>query len=157
MEVHIFQLGSIYFWNIRTRGSKYFEIYGPGGTKKGGPNLSWQILLLRHLGPKLAVGKMQILSRHQAVLFTSKQNCVRFETMTPINLQLDKAAAVEASRLKEQQERNRQILYRIIVMFWPRLVILWEVIVKVVTHNRGLFLEITSFVTVWFCHKALSK
>ena len=27
--------GSMYFWE-----SKYFEIYGPGGTKKGGPNLS---------------------------------------------------------------------------------------------------------------------
>ena len=34
--VHIFQLGSIYFWNIRAGGSKYFEIYGPVGTKKGG-------------------------------------------------------------------------------------------------------------------------
>ena len=68
----------------------------------------------------------KVLSRHQAS-FVHKQAelCQKdFETMTPINLQLDKAATVEASRLKEQQERNRQILYRIIVMFWPRLVIL---------------------------------
>ena len=69
-----------------------------------------------------------------------------FETITPINLQLDKAAAVEACRLKEQQERNRQILYRII-----------DVVVVLAktghplrghregsdSHNRGLFLEIT--------------
>ena len=34
--VHIFQLGSIYFRNIWAVGSKYFKIYGPEGTKKGG-------------------------------------------------------------------------------------------------------------------------
>ena len=58
----------------------------------------------------------KILSRHQAS-FVHKQAALcqkDFETITPINLQLDKAAAIEASRLKEQQERNRQILYRII-------------------------------------------
>ena len=57
----------------------------------------------------------KVLSRHQAS-FVQKQALYQktFETITPINLQLDKAAAIEASRLKEQQERNRQILYRII-------------------------------------------
>ena len=66
--------------------------------------------------------------------------------MAPVSLQLDKAAANEACRIKQQQERNRQILYCIIDV----------VIVLAKTghplrghregsdsHNRGLFLEIT--------------
>ena len=65
--------------------------------------------------------------------------------MEPISHQLDKAAAAEACRLKQQQERNYQILYHII-----------DVILLAKTgppfrghregsdsHNRGLFLEIT--------------
>ena len=35
-RVQIFQEVSIYFWNIWTGGSKYFEIFGLGGTKRGG-------------------------------------------------------------------------------------------------------------------------
>ena len=90
-----------------------------------------------------------VLSKHQAsavhkqaVLYLSD-----YRTVTPINLQLDKAAAENVSRVKRQQEKNRQILYRII-----------DVIVLLArtghplrghregsdSHNRGLFLEITS-------------
>ena len=50
----------------------------------------------------------KVLTRHQAS-FVHKQAelCQKdYETMTAINLQLDKAAAVEISGLKEQQERN---------------------------------------------------
>ena len=66
-----------------------------------------------------------------------------FETVAPINLQLDKAEAKNASRLKEQ-ERNRLIMYRII-----------DVLLAKTGHplrghhegsdsrNRGLFLKIT--------------
>lgn len=90
----------------------------------------------------------KVLSRHQAsAIHKQAVLCQKdFETVTPISLQLDKAAADEASRLKQQQERNRQILYRIINV----------VIVLAKTghplrghregsdsHNRGLFLEIT--------------
>ena len=75
------------------------------------------ILPLRPRGPKQVVGKMQekYFPDIKLASFISKQHYVKdFETITPINLQLDKAATIEASRLEEQQERNRQILYRII-------------------------------------------
>ena len=53
-----------------------------------------------------------------------------------MNLQLDKAAAENASRVKRQQERNRQILYRIIdvvvLLAWTGHPV-YEDIVKVVT------------------------
>ena len=90
----------------------------------------------------------KVLSRHQASCVHEQAALCRkdFETITPIHHQLDKAATVEASRLKEQQERNRQILYRII-----------DVIIVLAktghplrghregsdSHNRGLFLAIT--------------
>lgn len=47
----------------------------------------------------------KVLSRHQASSIHKQAALCRkdFETITPISLQLDKAAAVEASRLKEQQ------------------------------------------------------
>ena len=58
----------------------------------------------------------KVLSRHQASAVHKQAVLCRknFETVTPISHQLDKAAAVKACRLKQQQERNRQILYRII-------------------------------------------
>ena len=54
----------------------------------------------------------KVLSRHQSSSVHKQAALCRkdFETITPINHQLDRVAAVEASRLKEQQERNRQIL-----------------------------------------------
>ena len=50
----------------------------------------------------------KVLSKHQASSIYKQTALCRkdFDTITPISLQLDKAAAVEASRLKEQQERN---------------------------------------------------
>ena len=97
----------------------------------------------------------KVLSRHQAS-FIHKQAALRqkdFETITPINLQLDKAAAIEASdsRLKEQQERNRQILYRIIDV----VVVLAKTGHPLRGHrensdsqNRVLFLEITQLLAL---------
>ena len=90
----------------------------------------------------------KVLSRHQASsVHKQAALCQKdFETITPIHLQLDKAAAIEASRLKEQQERNRQILYRIIDV----VVVLAKTGHPLRGHressdsqNRGLFLEIT--------------
>ena len=51
------------------------------------------ILPLQHVGPNPDI---------KLVPFTSKQHCQKdLETITPINFQLDKAAAVELSRLKQ--------------------------------------------------------
>ena len=65
-----------------------------------------------------------------------------------MNLQLDKAAAENASRVKRQQERNRQILYRIIDVV---VLLAWTGHPGIRghregsdSHNKGLFLEITS-------------
>ena len=70
-----------------------------------------------------------------------------YQTTTPVNLQLDKAAAENASRVKRQQERNRQILYRIIdvvVLLAPTGHLLRGHREGSDSHNRGLFLEITN-------------
>ena len=67
-------------------------------------------------------------------------------SITPVNLQLDKTAADHRSKVKQQQEKNRQILYHTI-----------NVIVVLVktghplcgycegndSHNKDLFLEMT--------------
>ena len=90
----------------------------------------------------------KVLSRHQASAVHKQAILYRkdFGTVAPISHQLDKAAAAEACRLKQQQERNCQILYRII-----------DVVILLAktghpfrghregsdSHNRGLFLEIT--------------
>ena len=89
-----------------------------------------------------------VLSKHQAsAVHKQALLCLTdYQTITPINLQLDGVAAENASRVKRQQERNRQILYHII-----------DVVVLLArtghplrghregsdSHNRGLFLEIT--------------
>ena len=64
--------------------------------------------------PAFTTSLEKVLSKHQASSVHKQAALCRkdFETIAPINLQLDKA--VEASRFKEQQEKSRQILYRII-------------------------------------------
>ena len=59
-----------------------------------------------------------VLSKHQesavykqAVLYLND-----YQTVTPINLQLDEAAAENVSRVKRQQEKNQQILYHTAVV-----------------------------------------
>ena len=42
----IFQRGSIYFKHFCSGGSKYFDIFGPGGTKIGGSNFFITDLLI---------------------------------------------------------------------------------------------------------------
>ena len=87
-----------------------------------------------------------VLSRHQGSAI-HKQAVLCFsdyQTQTPISLQVDKVAAENVTRVKRQQERNRQILFRII-----------DIVVLLAktghplrghregsdSHNRGLFLQ----------------
>ena len=53
-----------------------------------------------------------VLSGHQgSVIHKQAVLCFSdYQTQTPISLQLDKVAAENVSRVKRQQERNRQIL-----------------------------------------------
>ncbi|XP_011409153.1 PREDICTED: uncharacterized protein LOC105316054 [Amphimedon queenslandica] len=94
----------------------------------------------------------KVLAKHQAstVHKQASLSYCDFLSLVPINMQLDRAAAIEACRLKEQQERNRQALYRII-----------DVITLLVrtghllrghregadSNNRGLFLEIVNLLS----------
>ena len=68
-----------------------------------------------------------------------------YQTTTPVNLQLDKAAAENASRVKTAgKESTDSLPYRWCCYYWLRPVTPYEDIVKVATLIRGFFLEITS-------------
>ena len=136
-------------WNILPKSTKCFALFAVFAHKVIG-NVGRVDPAFTTSGTQASRWKdaRKVLSRHQASAIHKQAVLCRkdFETVTPISLQLDKVAADEASRLKQQQERNRQILYRIIDV----------VIVLAKTghplrghregsdsHNRGLFLEIT--------------
>lgn len=91
------------------------------------------------------LSKHQLSSVHKQALLYWKD----FETVTPVNFQLVKQAAHQACELKKHQEKNRQILFRIIDIVM--------ILVKTghplrghrehsESHNRGIFLEISGLV-----------
>jgi len=90
----------------------------------------------------------KVLSRHQSSAIHKSAALYHkdFQTVMPINLQLDKVAAsvCEACRVQDQQGRNHQILYRIIDI----VVVLAKTghplrghCERSESNNRGLFLE----------------
>lgn len=86
-----------------------------------------------------------VLSKHQgSAVHKQASLCFSdYQTITPINLQIDQAAAEIASRAKRQQERNRQILIDVIVLLARTGHPLRGHREGPDSHNRGLFLEIT--------------